>query len=158
MQDITACKYYKVLWGILLLVATLLPVTIAVNNTLRFPPNFTFSVATSSYQVEGGWNEDGKSRGWIAEMAPPASPFLRPVVGSIDIVKYLSIPVISLSQPIIFHYSLNFTSETFILFHRLDHDLYTHGRKTEVNSSPKTGRAGPYVSLVRYEYHLCIKN
>jgi hypothetical protein len=61
MTFLTACKHDEaVLWRSFLFVAMLLLVEVVANNTFIFPRNFLFSVATSSYQVEGGWNESGK--------------------------------------------------------------------------------------------------
>jgi hypothetical protein len=63
MKFLSACKYDEAAPWKILLVAMLQRVTVVANNSFKFPQNFSFSVATSSYQVEGGWNEGGKTRG-----------------------------------------------------------------------------------------------
>ncbi|XP_069695522.1 myrosinase 1-like [Periplaneta americana] len=47
----------SVLFGI---ASTLIATVQCGNNNYSFPPDFLFGAATASYQIEGGWNEDGK--------------------------------------------------------------------------------------------------
>jgi beta-glucosidase/6-phospho-beta-glucosidase/beta-galactosidase len=42
-----------------IIVGIVVPITL--NNRKDFPDDFTFGAATSSYQIEGGRNADGKS-------------------------------------------------------------------------------------------------
>nr|WPM03621.1 glycoside hydrolase family 1 [Phyllotreta armoraciae] len=42
-----------------IIAGTIISIVLATNNH-RFPKDFLFGTATSSYQIEGGWNADGK--------------------------------------------------------------------------------------------------
>ncbi len=38
----------------------------------EFPEDFIWGAATASYQIEGGWNEDGKGEGTKTARANPS--------------------------------------------------------------------------------------
>lgn len=49
-------------WKTFIFSLMFLRTSVIANNNFTFPEDFLFGAATSAYQIEGGWNEDGEFR------------------------------------------------------------------------------------------------